>query len=154
MNMPGETATAGLRVRPFDMTADVPAMSALFCQLGYETAEGVLRSRVAVGVSDPATKVLVAEDCDRIVGVLVMHVLAPWHEAACWAVVSALVVDELARGNGAGALLLSEAVAFARSIGCSHIELSSSEARVRAHAFYERAGFAEVRKRFVKRLTV
>lgn len=154
MKMPGETATAGLRVRPFDLTADVPAMSVLFCQLGYETAEGVLRSRAAVGVSDPATKVLVAEDCDRIVGVLVMHVLAPWHEAAGWAVVSALVVDELARGNGAGALLLSEAETFARSIGCSHIELSSGEARVRAHAFYERAGFSEVRKRFVKRLPV
>ena len=52
------------------------------------------------------------------------------------------------------ALKVSEAETFARSIGCSHIELSSGEARVRAHAFYERAGFSEVRKRFVKRLPV
>ena len=149
-----DTATAGLRVRDFNLTADVPALSALFSQLGYETAEDTLRSRVAARVSDGATKVLVAEERNRVVGVLVMHVLAPWHEATRWAVVSALVVEERARSHGAGALLLSESENFARFVGCSHIELSSSETRVRAHAFYERAGFAEVRKRFVKRLCV
>ncbi len=145
---------SSLHVREFEPCTDVPALSALFCQLGYETTEETLRDRLATGVRDRATKVLVAEERNRTVGVLVMHVLAPWHEATRWAVVSALVVDELARGKGAGALLLSESEEFARSAGCSHIELSSSEARLRAHAFYEHAGFAEVRKRFVKRFPV
>ncbi|HCH38904.1 MAG TPA: hypothetical protein DE191_05160 [Enterobacter sp.] len=36
--------------------------------------------------------------------------------------------------------------------GCTQIELSGSERRVRAHNFYENNGDKEVRKRFVKRL--
>ncbi|ABU77178.1 hypothetical protein ESA_01924 [Cronobacter sakazakii ATCC BAA-894] len=38
-----------------------------------------------------------------------------------------------------------------RAQGCTQIELSSSESRVRAHHFYDAQGYREVRKRFVKR---
>ena len=152
MRILGEVADATPHIRDFDLAIDVPALVTLFGQLGYETTEDALRNRAVEGVNDPATKVFIAEEQAHIVGVLVVHVIAPWHEPTCWAVVSALVVDERSRGNGAGALLLSESEQFARSLGCSHIELSSSEARIRAHAFYERFGFTEVRKRFVKSL--
>ncbi|HEX7688855.1 MAG TPA: GNAT family N-acetyltransferase [Burkholderiaceae bacterium] len=47
--------------------------------------------------------------------------------------------------------MLAAAEDRARAAGCSHVELSSNERRTRAHAFYEREGFAEVRRRFVKR---
>jgi GNAT superfamily N-acetyltransferase len=139
-----------MKIRDFSSSTDVVKASELFGQLGYPTTAETLRVRAAANERDPAVKVLVAEDCERVVGVLVVHLLTPWHEDTRWAVVSALVVDNSARSKGTGALLLHEAETFARAMGCSHLELSSSEARLRAHAFYERAGFREVRKRFVK----
>lgn len=140
-----------MHVRDFDPTTDVPAVAALFGQLGYPTGAQALRARADAGARDAATQVLVAEADGRVAGVLSMHVFAPWHVATRWALVSALVVDESARGGGAGAALLAAAELRAREAGCSHVELSSNERRTRAHAFYERQGYAEVRKRFVKR---
>jgi GNAT superfamily N-acetyltransferase len=140
-----------MHVRDFDPAIDIPAVAALFGQLGYPTEPAALRARADAGARDPATRVLVAEVDGRVAGVLAIHVLAPWHVATRWALVSALVVDESVRGGGTGAALLAAAEAHARAAGCSHVELSSNERRTRAHAFYERAGFAEVRKRFVKR---
>ena len=122
--------------------------------LGYPTTADALRRRVAANAGDPAVKVLVADHLERIVGVLVLHVITPWHEDTRWALVSALVVDDAARSQGTGAALLREAETFAIARGCSRIELSSNEKRLRAHAFYERAGFEERRKRFVKPLPV
>jgi GNAT superfamily N-acetyltransferase len=141
-----------MHVRDLDPATDLPAVAALFDQLGYPTAPDALRARAGGGTPDPAMRVLVAQVNGRVAGVLSLHVLAPWHVATRWALVSALVVDEAARGGGVGAALLAAAEAHARAAGCSHVELSSNERRTRAHAFYERAGFAEVRKRFVKRL--
>ena len=51
--------------------------------------------------------------------------------------VQALVVDEQARGSGAGRQLMAEAEKLARELGCSSITLSSNERRcpclLRAH---------------------
>ena len=76
----------------------------------------------------------------------------PLHENGAWGVISALVVDELYRGAKIGERLLLEAEHFAESRGCTQIELSSSERREQAHKFYQKNGYQEVRKRFVKRL--
>jgi GNAT superfamily N-acetyltransferase len=141
-----------MRIRDFQAATDIPSARTLFAQLGYPVSEEVLRRRVASTASDAVTTVLVAEGPAGVAGILTMHMIVPWHEENDWAVISALVVDDQVRGKGAGALLLSAAEEIARARKCSHVELSSSEARLRAHAFYERAGFKEVRKRFVKRL--
>lgn len=140
-----------MHIRDFNVATDLPATSALFSQLGYPVNENTLMNRFQARMNDQAVCLLVAEDHGRVVGVVAMHTLTPWHEATRWAVISALVVDESVRGNGAGAMLLAAAEQIAGTKGCSHVELSSSEARLRAHAFYERAGYSEVRKRFVKR---
>lgn len=142
-----------MNIREFDITTDAPGVAALFGQLGYPVSVEALLARAASSESGSAI-VLVAENRDGVIGVLAMHVVRPWHEAGRWAIVSALVVDEQVRGSGAGTLLLTAAEAAARTEDCSHIELSSSESRLRAHVFYGRSGFAEVRKRFVKRLLV
>ncbi|MGN6527832.1 MAG: GNAT family N-acetyltransferase [Burkholderiaceae bacterium] len=141
-----------MHVRDFDTATDIRAVAALFGQLGYPTDDATLLGRADAGARDPATRVFVAEADGRVAGVLAIHVLAPWHVATRWALVSALVVDESTRGGGTGAALLAAAEAHARAAGCSHVELSSNERRLRAHAFYEREGYAEKRKRFVKHL--
>ncbi|MGX4641279.1 GNAT family N-acetyltransferase [Massilia sp. SYSU DXS3249] len=130
---------------------DASAIAGLFVQLGYPNANEDVAARLAER-GDSMARVLVAEAGERVVGVVVVNLIAPLHVAGRWAMVSALVTDEAARGGGIGAALLGEAERYAREQGCSRMELSSSEHRTRAHALYERQGFDEVRKRFVKQL--
>ncbi|ELY4663642.1 GNAT family N-acetyltransferase [Cronobacter muytjensii] len=129
---------------------DETQLCLLFEQLGYSIGEtqvaAWLGPREASG-----TRVLVAETAKRISGAIVLHLIQPLHEPGKWGLISALIVDDASRGEGLGAKLLEAAHAEARAQGCTQIELSSSERRVRAHQFYETQGYREVRKRFVKR---
>lgn len=130
--------------------ADAEVLAGLFGQLGYPSTAGEVRGRLLE--RGDAARTLVAEAGGRLCGVIVVNLVAPLHVAGRWALVSALVIDEAARGGGIGAALLDEAERTAREQGCVRMELSSSESRTRAHAFYRRQGFGEVRKRFVKPL--
>ena len=65
----------------------------------------------------------------------------------------ALVVGEGVRGMGVGRALVEHVEERARAAGCVQLELSSSDRREDAHAFYRRLGFADVSRRFVKDLT-
>ncbi|WP_336854751.1 GNAT family N-acetyltransferase [Pseudescherichia vulneris] len=129
---------------------DAPALACLFLQLGYATDVQTLRTQIQDG--DNHRYILVAESAGRISGVIVVSIIMPLHENGAWGVISALVVDELYRGAKIGKRLLLEAEHFAESRGCTQIELSSSERREQAHKFYQKNGYQEVRKRFVKKL--
>jgi GNAT superfamily N-acetyltransferase len=142
-------ASAAL-IRPARVT-DAGALSELFGQLGYPTSTEEVRARLETRCGAGNALCLVAEQDGVVGGVIVMHLLEPLHVAGRWALVSSLVVREALRGFGVGAALLAEVERLAWEAGCSHVELSSSEKRTRAHAFYERQGFEEVRKRLVKR---
>lgn len=132
--------------------SDAQRIAALFVQLGYPNTAADVAQRLAAMTGNGATCALVACSGERVDGVLVMNVFSPLHVARPWAVISALVVDETARSGGAGAALIAHAAQAAAARGCAHLELSCSEKRTRAHAFYTAQGFQEVRKRFVKPL--
>ncbi len=125
-------------------------MAHLFTQLGYAAEVDELLQRL-LG-QDAATRVLLAEQAETVVGVLVWHWLQPLHVAPAWGLISALVVDDRARGGGIGAALLCEAERQAREAGCSQLELSSSLKREDAHRFYLAQAYQERPKRFVKLL--
>lgn len=129
---------------------DAAQIARLFVQLGYSADADAVSARLAA--ADEHTTVLVAQRAGAVSGVLVMHVFAPLHVPDPWAVISALVVDERSRSGGSGALLIAAAVAAASQRACAHIELSCSETRTRAHAFYAAQGFIEKRKRYFKPL--
>jgi GNAT superfamily N-acetyltransferase len=65
----------------------------------------------------------------------------------------ALVVDAHARGLGVGRALVAHVEERARPEGCVQLDLSSSDRREDAHAFYRRLGFDDASRRFVKDLT-
>ena len=132
------------------LPSDATAMAHLFTQLGYAAEADELLPRL-LGL-DVATRVLLAEQAERVVGVLVWHRLQPLHVAPAWGLISALVVDDGARGGGIGAALLCEAERQAREAGCSQLELSSSIKREAAHRFYLAQAYQERPKRFVKLL--
>lgn len=129
---------------------DIPSLQRLFLQLGYQTdAERLQRH---IHEKNESLSVFVAESEKENRGVIVVNLITPVHEPGLWALISALVIDESARGAGIGQQLLIAAERLALEKGCTQIELSSSERRVRAHNFYESNGYKEVRKRFVKLL--
>lgn len=53
-----------------------------------------------------------------------------------------VVVDEAARGQGAGAALVAAAVSHAHSLGCRTVDLTSRPSREAANRLYVRCGFA------------
>ena len=75
-------------------------------------------------------------------------------EADARAEVSGLVVDERFRSQRVGERLLARAEQWACESGCQSIGLRSNVIRDRAHAFYERHGYAHVKtqKAFRKQL--
>lgn len=131
---------------------DATDLSRLFVQLGYDCAASDLVDRIGTSVDWPLDEILVAEDVQSVVGALVLNVITPLYEPGKCGVISSLIVDESVRSKQIGAALLAHAEQCARNRGCSKVELSSSESRTKAHAFYERNGYAEKRKRLVKPL--
>lgn len=129
---------------------DIPSLHTLFMQLGYQTDPENLKRHI--NDAKPSFTMLVAEAEQQVCGVIVANFITPVHENGLWALISALVINESARGTGIGQKLLIAAEQHALDKGCTQIELSSSEKRVRAHNFYENNGYKEIRKRFVKRL--
>ena len=113
-------------------------------QLGYPSTidETIQRLRAVERCSEHA--VYVAEANGRLVGWL--HVFArPSLTTEPSAEVAGLVVDEHCRSCGIGQALMSEAERWAIEQGYRIVTLRSNVTRVRAHAFYERLGYATVK---------
>ncbi|NOU33473.1 MAG: GNAT family N-acetyltransferase [Polyangiaceae bacterium] len=91
---------------------------------------------------DPNQALLVADQQGRVRGVLqltfIRHV---GYRGGRVAQIENVIVAPEARSQGVGALLMHEALDRARSAGCFRAQLTSNNARTRAHAFYERLGF-------------
>jgi GNAT superfamily N-acetyltransferase len=68
--------------------------------------------------------------------------------------VNGLVVDEAARSQGAGRLLLEEAEKWAIRAGCKSMSVRSNVKREQAHEFYENNGYEhyKTQKAFRKRV--
>ena len=139
-----------MNIRSAEST-DAEKLVELFQQLGYANEINALTERLQVRFAGRDDQVFVAEAESKILGVLVVNYIRPLHEQGIWAMISALVVDQSLRSKGVGAALLAHTERHVAEMGCTHMELSSSESRTRAHEFYLRHGFAEVRKRFVRR---
>ena len=80
--------------------------------------------------------VLLAEEDGALVGLASVYVdiTSIRYGVRCW--LEDLIVTSRRRGTGVGARLLSEATAWARERGCTHLELDSGNARKDAHRFY------------------
>ena len=141
-------ATAPRRAGPHDAAE----IARLYAQLVANPAVRVDPQRLAELAAAADAAVLVVERTGRLLGTVLVAVCADvMFGARPFAVVENIVVDDRARGQGIGALLLAEAERFCLAANCSKIMLLSAAERVEAHRFFERAGYAGDRKRgFVK----
>nr|BAL56602.1 GCN5-related N-acetyltransferase [uncultured prokaryote] len=132
------------RIRPAQ-PEDAPALAALAGQLGYPTAPEEMVARLQALAEDDRHAVFVAEEADgQVVGWIHVHfclqVIAD-REAE----IGGLVVDQAHRSRGIGARLVREAEEWARARGCAGLTVRANVVRERAHAFYRRLGFREVK---------
>jgi GNAT superfamily N-acetyltransferase len=125
-----------------DMTvADLPAITVLSGQLGYPETLESLCGRYDLIARDPVHKLWVARAGDKIAGWMHAHRSAESMINPPFFEIAVLVVDEAARGTGAGKALLKHAEDFARATGYAEVRLHSNMKREHAHEFYARQGY-------------
>jgi ribosomal protein S18 acetylase RimI-like enzyme len=91
-------------------------------------------------VSCPANTVLVARSGGAIIGTLTLVMFPLPTGLRAW--IEDVVVDESARGQGAGEALSREALRIAGEAGARTADLTSRPSREAAGRLYERIGFA------------
>jgi ribosomal protein S18 acetylase RimI-like enzyme len=117
----------------------VDALSRLVPQLSA-SAPVPTRADLEAIVSSPVTTILVARDADgSIVGSLTLAVFRTPTGMRAW--IEDVVVDESARGQGAGAALVEEALRLADDAGARTVDLTSRPSRGAANRLYEKIGF-------------
>jgi ribosomal protein S18 acetylase RimI-like enzyme len=117
----------------------VDAMTRLLPQLSRSASVPTAYELEAI-VSSPATSLFVARDAEgRIIGSLTLAVFRIPTGLRAW--IEDVVVDEAARGAGAGRALVDAALELARAEGCRTVDLTSRPDREAANRLYVQMGF-------------
>jgi GNAT superfamily N-acetyltransferase len=140
-------AASGVRVTDA-AAADAPELARLSTQLGYPMTEREARERLAALQGQPDHLLLVARIGARVAGWLQVSRTRIF-ETPDSAEIAGLVVDEAERGRGIGPRLLRAAEDRARRWGCRALRVRSNVIRERAHGFYRREGYGEIKQQRV-----
>lgn len=133
-----------MTIRPVRRT-DAPAVNELLGQLGYpQDDQAATARRIQSWSDDPTSAAFAAEDGDQLLGVIAVHLCPYFERDGSWGRIVALVVSDQVRGRGVGSELVAAAESFAVSHGCLRMEVSSSDRRQDAHAFYRRRGYVDL----------
>lgn len=129
------------RIRPV-CPADAGAVNELLDQLGY-AQDGVVTTaaRIQMWADDPSSAAYVADAEGNVLGVVAVHVCPFFERDGSWGRIVALVVSDQARRRGIAGRLVAAAESFATSHGCVRMEVTSSDRRADAHAFYQGRGY-------------
>jgi ribosomal protein S18 acetylase RimI-like enzyme len=102
-------------------------------------------------VSCPANTVLLARSAGTIIGTLTLVMFPLPTGMRAW--IEDVVIDQPARGQGAGEVLTREALRIAGEAGARTVDLTSRPSREAAGRLYERVGF-EIRESRLYRRTL
>ena len=138
-----------INIRPAE-TGDAEAIAGLLGELGYPQTPDAVREQLEELARYPSTHVLVATNDEHVIGVGTLNFMPLLHQKEKIARVSALAVTESHQGRGVGHELMGAFEEIARKAGCPRLEVTSNLRRAGAHGFYERLGYEETSKRFVK----
>jgi ribosomal protein S18 acetylase RimI-like enzyme len=119
----------------------VDAFARLLPQLSSSAAR-LTREALAEIIGAPHNTVLLARDPsagNRIVGTLTLVMFRIPSGVRAW--IEDVVVDDVARGRGAGEALTRTAVDLAKQRGARTVDLTSNQSRHAAHRLYEKTGF-------------
>jgi len=131
---------------------DAQAIVSLLTQLGYADTHAFMHVRIRELLKNPDALLFCYESEGKVVALLSLHVIPQIALLGSFLRISYFVVDEKARSHKIGAELEAYATRIAKESGCDRIEVHCHERRKDAHRFYERHGFVESPKYFVKHL--
>ncbi len=130
---------------------DAPALAELAGQLGYPSSPEDVSRRLEEILEHGHGAVFVAEGEEGSVVGWIHVYYCPTLIADKEAEIGGLVVDEEHRSEGIGAALVMKAEEWARARGLRTILVRANVIRERAHRFYLRLGFTEVKTQKVFR---
>jgi ribosomal protein S18 acetylase RimI-like enzyme len=117
----------------------VAAFARLVPQLS-SSAQAPTRAELEAIVESPATTIFLAEDDEgALIGSLTLALFRTPTGTRAW--IEDVIVDESARGQGAGEALAAEAIRLAAEAGARTVDLTSRPSRDAANALYEKIGF-------------
>ena len=132
---------------------DLGAIRGLMMQLrpGQDFPKGAFEERYQKMLSDPLVAYQAAALDGEMIGFVSLRLGGNLVQGP-GAIVDELIVDEKYRGRGVGRALLRWALERARREGCQWVQANSNHHRLEAHRFYQRQGFRDEGKCFIKGL--
>src|SRR5262245_21115759 len=132
--------------------SDAPRLAALLAQLRYPADPRTLPRRLARLHERGTAVALVAESDGAVVGLATAHLVAAIQSERDVAWLTALIVADEFRRQGAGRALVAAAEEWARARGCLRIAVTTALHRDDAHVFYERLGYGHSGRRYSRAL--
>jgi GNAT superfamily N-acetyltransferase len=146
---PANEPSVKVRVATAD---DAAAMAELIGHLGYPAEAAELPDRLARMRALGDAESFVATSGDDVVGLATVHTRVVLHAALPVVQLTALVTSPSMRNRGVGRALVDIVKSWALAHGAEKLVVTTALHRVEAPRFYERLGFEQTGRRFVKRL--
>ena len=131
---------------------DATAIRDLLEQLDYPVADGFIEDKLAAIINHPDQALLVYALENTVVAFISIHFVPQIAMPGDFAVISYFSVDKTARGKGIGKELEDYCTKLALDRKCDRIQVHCHSRRIEAHKFYERQGYEESPKYYVKKL--
>jgi len=129
---------------------DAIAVAALVTDLGYPTSAADMTERLAMIARDARYATFVADRAGTVVGVAGVRLGPLYERNGLYGQLMVIGVRSEVQGQGIGHALIAEAERWAREGGAVEMVVHSGEHRGDAHAFYERHGYRNTGRRFIK----
>ncbi len=137
----------------FAREKDLAVLVQLLEELGYSSDEKTIRNRLSKIRSRNGQVIVAVNDDEQVVGCVQAYLDLRLAEGEMGEIVS-LVVKNDVRGQGIGKQLLQEAKNWIAEKGCTKIRVRANVKRDRAHQFYKRQGFDEVKSQKILQANV
>lgn len=119
---------------------DTETIAELSSQLGYKSADNIIRERLRAILSDDENCVFVAIESEKVVG-WIHGFYSQRIESDAFIEIGGLVVDTDYREQGIGKLLVAKINAWSLTKGCKKVRVRCNTIRKETHIFYEKLGF-------------
>lgn len=103
----------------------------------------ITEAYVAIYLSNPASRILLAEIQNRVVGLLSYSLRPNLYHAGPSCLIEELIVEEATRGHGVGSALVAELFSRLPALACAEVSVTVMFTNQQAIRFYRRHGLAE-----------